>query len=81
MKDYKQNKDKNEKSLPKETCIKTINGEGHGAVAGNASAKNLNRSGSERLYRFALTHSDSAAKLQQKTETTKKKVQNQCGCL
>ena len=76
MKDYKQNKDKNEKSLPKETCIKTINGEGHGAVAGNASAKNLNRSGSERLNRFALTHSDSAAKLQQKTETTKKKVQN-----
>ena len=76
MKDYKQNKDKNEKSLPKETCIKTINGERHGAVAGNASAKNLNRSGSERLNRFALTHSDSAAKLQQKTETTKKKVQN-----
>ena len=76
MKDYKQNKDKNEKSLPKETCIKAINGEGHGAVAGNASAKNLNQSGSERLNRFALTHSNSAAKLQQKTETTKKKVQN-----
>ena len=76
MKDYKQNKDKNEKSLPKETCIKTINGERHGAVAGNASASNLNQSGSERLNHFALTHSDSAAKLKQKTETTKKKVQN-----
>ena len=75
MKDYKQNKDKNEKSLPKETCIKAINGEGHGAVAGNASAKNLNRSGSERLYRFALTHSDSAAKLQQKTVS---KCENYC---
>ena len=73
MKDYKQNKDKNEKSLPKETCIKAINGEGHGAVAGNASAKNLNRNGSERLNRFALTQSYSAAKLQQNTETTKKK--------
>ena len=64
------------KSLPQEACIKTINGERHGAVAGNASAKNLNQSGSERLNRFALTHSDSAAKLKQKTETTKKKVQN-----
>jgi hypothetical protein len=64
------------KSLPKETLRKTINGEGHGAVAGNASAKNLNRNGSERLNRFALTQSYSAAKLQQNTETTKKKVQN-----
>ena len=64
------------KSLQKETIKKTIDGEGHGAVAGNASAKNLNKNGSERLNRFALTHSDSAAKLKQKTETTKKKVQN-----
>ena len=62
-----------EKSLPKETFRKTIDGEGHGAVAGNASAKNLNRNGSERLNRFALTQSYSAAKLQQNTETTKKK--------
>ena len=73
--DSKQEKGKR-KSLPQEACIKTINGERHGAVAGNASAKNLNQSGSERLNRFALTHSDSAAKLKQKTETTKKKVQN-----
>ena len=64
------------KSLPQETFSKTIDGEGHGAVAGNASAKNLNKNGSERLNRFALTHSYSAAKLQQNTETTKKKVQN-----
>ena len=64
------------KSLPKETFRKAIDGEGHGAVAGNASAKNLNRNGSERLNRFALTQSYSAAKLQQNTETTKKKVQN-----
>lgn len=64
------------KSLPKETLKKSIDGEGHGAVAGNASAKNLNKNGSERLNRFALTHSYSAAKLQQNTETTKKKVQN-----
>ena len=64
------------KSLQKETFKKTIDGEGHGAVAGNASAKNLNKNGSERLNRFALTHSYSAAKLQQNTETTKKKVQN-----
>ena len=64
------------KSLPKETFKKAIGGEGHGAVAGNASAKNLNRNGSERLNRFALTQSYSAAKLQQNTETTKKKVQN-----
>ena len=64
------------KSLPEETFRKAINGEGHGAVAGNASAKNLNRNGSERLNRFALTQSYSAAKLQQNTETTKKKVQN-----
>jgi len=64
------------KSLPKETFRKSIDGEGHGAVAGNASAKNLNRNGSERLNRFALTQSYSAAKLQQNTETTKKKVQN-----
>ena len=63
------------KSLQKETFKKTIDGEGHGAVAGNASAKNLNRNGSERLNRFALTQSYSAAKLQQNTETTKKKVQ------
>ena len=70
--DSKQEKGKR-KSLPQEACIKTINGERHGAVAGNASAKNLNQSGSERLNRFALTHSDSAAKLKQKTETTKKK--------
>ena len=64
------------KSLPnEETFRKTIDGEGHGAVAGNASAKNLNRNGSERLNRFALTQSYSAAKLQQNTETTKKKVQ------
>ena len=67
----------NNKSLPKETFRKAIDGEGHGAVAGNASAKNLNRNGSERLNRFALTQSYSAAKLQQNTETTKKKVQNQ----
>ena len=66
----------NNKSLPKETFRKAIDGEGHGAVAGNASAKNLNRNGSERLNRFALTQSYSAAKLQQNTETTKKKVQN-----
>ena len=66
----------NKKSLPKETFRKAIDGEGHGAVAGNASAKNLNRNGSERLNRFALTQSYSAAKLQQNTETTKKKVQN-----
>lgn len=78
----KHNKQKHgkRKSLPrnskKETSMKSINGEGHGAVAGNASAKNLNQSGSERLNRFALTHSNSAAKLQQNTETTKKKVQN-----
>ena len=63
------------KSLPKETCMKTIQSERHGAVAGNASAENLNRNGSERLNRFALTQSYSAAKLQQNTETTKKKVQ------
>jgi len=79
MKHNKQKHDKR-KSLPrygkKETSMKSINGEGHGAVAGNASAKNLNQSGSERLNRFALTHSNSAAKLQQNTETTKKKVQN-----
>ena len=70
----KHNKQKNgkRKSLPKETCMKSICGEGHGAVAGNASAKNLSQSGSERLNHFALTHSNSAAKLQQKTETTKK---------
>ena len=66
----------NNKSLLKETFRKAIGGEGHGAVAGNASAKNLNRNGSERLNRFALTQSYSAAKLQQNTETTKKKVQN-----
>ena len=66
----------NQKSLPRETFRKAIDGEGHGAVAGNASAKNLNRIGSERLNRFALTQSYSAAKLQQNTETTKKKVQN-----
>lgn len=66
----------NQKSLPRETFRKAIDGEGHGAVAGNASAKNLNRNGSERLNRFALTQSYSAAKLQQNTETTKKKVQN-----
>jgi len=65
-----------EKSLPKETLKESINGEWHGAVAGNASAKNLNGNGSERLNRFALTHSNSTAKLQQNTETTKKKVQN-----
>ena len=41
------------KSLPKEeTFRKAIDGEGHGAVAGNASAKNLNKNGSERLNRF-----------------------------
>ena len=68
------------KSLPKETFRKAIDGEGHGAVAGNASAKNLNRNGSERLNRFALTQSYSAAKLQQNTETTKKKVQNRWAC-
>ena len=62
------------KSLQKETFKKTIDGEGHGAVAGNASAKNLNKNGSERLNRFALTQSYSAAKLQQNTETTKKSV-------
>ena len=56
--------------------MKTIQSERHGAVAGNASAENLNRNGSERLNRFALTQSYSAAKLQQNTETTKKKVQN-----
>ena len=65
-----------EKSLPKETLKESINGERHGAVAGNASAKNLNGNGSESLNRFALTHSNSAAKLQQNAETTKKKVQN-----
>jgi len=65
----------NNKSLPKETFRKAIDGEGHGAVAGNASAKNLNRNGSERLNRFALTQTYSVAKLQQNTETTKKKVQ------
>ena len=70
-----QSKGKN-KSLPKETFRKAIDGEGHGAVAGNASAKNLNRNGSERLNRFALTQSYSVAKLQQNTETTKKEVQN-----
>ena len=70
-----QSKGKN-KSLPKETFRKAIDGERHGAVAGNASAKNLNRNGSERLNRFALTQSYSVAKLQQNTETTKKKVQN-----
>ena len=77
MKHNKQKHDKR-KSLPryskKETSMKSINGEGHGAVAGNASAKNQNQSGSERLNRFALTHSNSAAKLQQNTETTKKSV-------
>ena len=46
-----QSKGKN-KSLPKETFRKAIDGEGHGTVAGNASAKNLNRNGSERLNRF-----------------------------
>ena len=46
-------------------------------LVGVASAKNLNRNGSERLNRFALTQSYSAAKLQQNTETTKKKVRNQ----
>ena len=75
MEDNNQAKDK-KKSLPKETLVKTINGEGHGAVAGNASARNLNRNGSERLNRFALTHTYSAAKLQQNTETTKRKVKN-----
>ena len=75
MKHNKQKKGKR-KSLPKETCMKSICGEGHGAVAGNAKAKNLSQSGSERLNHFALTHSNSAAKLQQKTETTKKKIQN-----
>ena len=75
MRNKKQGNSKN-KSLPKETFRKSIDGEGHGAVAGNASAKNLNRNGSERLNRFALTQSHSAAKLQQNTETTKKKVQN-----
>ena len=73
MEDKNQAKGK-KKSLPKETLVKTINGEGHGAVAGNASARNLNRNGSERLNRFALTHTYSAAKLQQNTETTKRKV-------
>ena len=66
---------KNKSLLKEETFRKAIDGEGHGAVAGNASAKNLNRNGSERLNRFALTQSYSAAKLQQNTETTKKKVQ------
>jgi hypothetical protein len=66
----------NNKSLLKETFRKAIGGEGHGAVAGNASAKNLNRNGSERLNRFALTQSYSAAKLQQNTETTKKGGRN-----
>ena len=75
MGNKKQSMGKN-KSLLKETFKKAIDGEGHGAVAGNASAKNLNRNGSERLNRFALTHLYSAAKLQQNTETTKKKVQN-----
>ena len=75
MRNKKQRNDKN-KSLPKETFRETICGEGHGAVAGNASAKNLNRNGSERLNRFALTQSYSAAKLQQNTETTKKKMRN-----
>ena len=65
----------NNKSLPKETFRKAIDGEGHGAVAGNASAKNLNKNGSERLNRFALTQSYSAAKLQQNTETTKKTLE------
>lgn len=64
-----------EKSLPKETLVESIGGERHGAVAGNASAKNLNSSGSERLNHSALTHSYSAAKLQQNTETAKKKAQ------
>ena len=64
------------KSLPKEeTFRKAIDDEGHGAVAGNASAKNLNKNGSERLNRFALTQSYSAAKLQQNTETTKKTLE------
>jgi len=75
MRNKNQSSGKN-KSLPKETFIKTISGERHGAVAGNASTKNLNKNGSERLNRFALTQSYSAAKLQQNTETTKKKVQN-----
>ena len=75
MGNKKQRNAKN-KSLPKETFRKSIDGEGHSAVAGNASAKNLNRNGSERLNRFALTQSYSAAKLQQNTETTKKKIQN-----
>jgi hypothetical protein len=66
------------KSLQEETFKKTIDGERHGAVAGNASAKNLNRNGSERLNRFALTHSYSAAKLQQNTETTKKNFISLC---
>ena len=74
MRNKKQINGKN-KSLPKETFMKSIGGEGHGAVAGNASAKNLNGNGSERLNHFALTQSYSAAKLQQNTETTKKKVQ------
>ena len=75
MRNKNQSRGKN-KSLPKETFIKAIGGERHGAVAGNASTKNLNKNGSERLNRFALTQSYSAAKLQQNTETTKKKVQN-----
>ena len=74
MGNMKQGKGKR-KSLQKETFKKTIDGERHGAVAGNASAKNLNPSGNERLNRFALTHMESAAKLQQNTETAKKKVQ------
>ena len=75
MGNKRQNCGKN-KSLPKETFKKAIGGEGHGAVASNASARNLNKNGSERLNHFALTHSYSAAKIQQNTETTKKKVQN-----
>lgn len=75
MNNSKQRKGK-QKSLPKETCIKSINDERHGAVAGNTSAINLNPSGSERLNHFALTHQNSGAKLKEKTESTKKKVQN-----
>ena len=60
----KQRKGK-QKKLPKETCVKSINGERHGAIAGNISAKNLNPSGSERLNHFALTHQNSAAKLKE----------------
>ncbi len=51
-----------EKSLPKETLVESIGGERHGAVASNASAKNLNSSGSERLNHSALTHSYSVEK-------------------